>query len=130
LLVVLGLVLLLGLLAACEKGPKGPEAEVTVRAVVGRIWRDDDPVRFEVMDSVGNRYEVYVNESTIVNSEIDTGFQGETTGWKDDSGEFAWSDLRQGYEMDLWLNEIDKDKGHKPKHYIALRIDISATPRS
>mgnify|MGYP001037532315 CR=1 FL=1 len=130
LLVVLGLLLLVGLLAACEKGPEGPEAEVTARAVVGRVWRNEVPVRFEVMDSVGNRYEVYVNESTIVNSEIDTGFKGETTGWKKDSEAFQWSDLRQGYEMDLWLNEIDKDKGYKPKHYIALRIDISATPRS
>jgi len=82
------------------------------------------------MDSAGNRYEVYVNESTIVNAEIYTGFKGESKGFRGENKEFEWSDLRQGYEMDLWLNEIDKDKGYSPKHYIALRIDISSTPRS
>ena len=122
LLIVLGLLLLVGLLAACEKEQEGPEADVTVRAVIGRLWYDCDPLRFEVMDQVGNRFEIYVDESTIVNSAKATEYG---TGFK----EFEWSDLQKGDEMDMWLNEIDKDKGYSPKHYIALRLDISSTAR-
>jgi len=106
----LGLLVVMSLLVACDKGP---DAEVTVRVVIRERW--DDPPRFEAMDPKGNWYMVYVDESTIINS--------------GQADEFAWTDIIQGDDVDLWLNEIGKDEGHKPKHYIALRLDIAPTTR-
>ncbi len=116
---ILGLLVVMSLLVACDKGP---ECELKARAIVNHVWYDHDPLRFEAYDSVGNRYEIYVDESTIVNSGAATEFGGETK-------EFEWSDFRVHLQVDMWLDEIDKDKGHEPKHYIALRLDISSTPR-
>ena len=108
--VVLVLLVAMSFLAACDQGP---ECDVKVRVVIRDRW--DDPPRLEAMDPKGNWYEVYITDSTIINS-----------GQAED---FAWSDIIQGDDVDLWLNEIDKDKGYKPKHYVALRLDIAPTTR-
>ena len=109
-LVALGLLAMTSFLIACDKGP---ETDVNIRIVISHRW--DDPPSFRGIDPKGREYDVFLTDTTEINSGTDQ--------------QFTWDDIIQGDDLNMWVNKIPKDPEPYPPHYEAVRLDIAPTTR-
>ena len=110
-LLILGLLVMTSSLVACDKGP---ETDLYLRRVViSKRW--DDPPSFRAIDPQGREYDIFVTDTTEINSGTDE--------------QFTWDDIILGDDLKIWMNEIPKDPEPDPAHYAAIRIDIAPTTR-